>query len=189
MATPTTPTTSKLDDAYVKAAWAYFKKKCDPEAGEKMYKTFTGVKSVQVVKPLPPATDKDHFDQFRVGDAYSAAATSLRTDLSISNLVWGNGPNSSKSRGAGFGYAELVVPGADRIILKYYDPKGARDHTRQKVDRAISRVGISWEDISTREDRKYWVAGSRLRVVDIIDKSVIAERIGYFIESGFGCAP
>jgi hypothetical protein len=49
-----------------------------------------------------------------------------------------------------------------------------------------SRFGVSWEDISTPDDRKFWVAGSRLRVVDLADNSVVAERIGYFIEAGFG---
>jgi len=60
-------------DAYAREAWAYFKKKCDTEAGEKIYKTFTGVKSVLVVKPLPPASEKDLYDQFWYGDPYSNA--------------------------------------------------------------------------------------------------------------------
>jgi hypothetical protein len=49
-----------------------------------------------------------------------------------------------------------------------------------------SQFGISWDDISTPEDRKYWVAGSRLQILNLADNSVIAERIGYFIEAGFG---
>ena len=66
-------TASGPDEAYVKEAWAYFKKKCETEAGEKIYKTFSGVKSVLVVKPLPPATEKDLYDQFWYGDPYSNA--------------------------------------------------------------------------------------------------------------------
>ena len=58
-------------DVYAREAWAYFKKKCETESGEKIYKTYTGVKSVLVVKPLPPATEKDLFDQFWYGDPYS----------------------------------------------------------------------------------------------------------------------
>ena len=54
------------------------------------------------------------------------------------------------------------------------------------IDSPTSQISVSWEDISTLEDRKYWVAGSRLRVVDLTDNSVVAERIGYFIEAGFG---
>ena len=173
-------------DAYAREAWAYFKKLCDENSGEKIYKIYTGVKSVLVVKPLPPASDKDHFDQFWYGDPYSAPATSVRTELAISTLAWGDGPISRSERGPGFDFVESVVPGADGVIVKYSYPKGARDHVKHNVDRAISRFGISWEDISTPEDRKYWVAGSRLRVIDLTDKSVVAERIGYFIEAGFG---
>ena len=51
-------------NAYSHEAWAYFRKLCDEKSGEKIYKTFTEVKSVLVLKPLPPATDKDHYDQF-----------------------------------------------------------------------------------------------------------------------------
>lgn len=35
-------------DAYAKEAWAYFKKLCDEKSGEKIYKTFMGVKSEQI---------------------------------------------------------------------------------------------------------------------------------------------
>ena len=172
-------------NVFSKEAWAYFKKKCDTEAGEKIYKTFTGVKSVLVVKPLPPASDKDHFDQFWYGDPYSASATSVRTDLAISMLAWADGPISSEKRGAGFEYVESVVPDT-KTILRYSYPKGARSHVKWAVDYATSQFGVSWEDISTLEDRKFWVAGSRLRIIDLRDNSVLAERVGYLIESGFG---
>ena len=173
-------------EAYARKAWAYFKKLCDEKSGEKIYKTFTGVKSVLVVKPLPPATDKDHFDQFWYGDPYSASATSVRTELAISTLAWADGPISRTERGPGFDFVESVVPETEGGIVKYSYPKGARDYVRQPVDRAVSRFGVAWEDISTTEDRKYWIAGSRLSVIDLRDKSVVAERVGYFIESGFG---
>ncbi len=172
-------------NAFAKEAWSYFKHKCDTEAGEKIYKTFTAVKSVLVVKPLPSATDKDHFDQFWHGDPYSASATSVRTEQVISRLAWADGPVSPEGRGPGFEFVESVVPGA-KTILRYSYPKGTRDHVKQVVDRSVSRFSIAWEDISTPEDRKYWVAGSRLQVVDLESNSVVAERIGYLIEAGFG---
>ena len=49
---------------YEKEAWAYFKKLCAEKSGEKIYKTFTGVKSVLVVKPLPPGKVGDSSNQF-----------------------------------------------------------------------------------------------------------------------------
>jgi hypothetical protein len=177
-------------EAYAREAWAYFKKKCDTEAGEKIYKTFTGVKSVLVVKPLPPATDKDHFDQYWYGNPYAAPATSVRTELAASRLAWADGPISYNARGPGFDFVESVLPNSTsdgkKGFIRYSYPKGARDHSSEPIERPVSRFGISWEDISTLEDRKYWVAGSRLRAIDLTDNTVVAERIGFLIEPGFG---
>ena len=41
------------------------------------------------------------------------------------------------------------------------------------------RYGVTYEDISTPEEREYWVAGSSLKVIDLGANEVIAERIGY----------
>jgi hypothetical protein len=72
------------------------------------------------------------------------------------------------------------------VVIKYLYPAGLQRHATLTGDKPESRFGISWEDISTPEDRKYWVAGSRLSVIDLTDKSVVAERVGYLIEAGFG---
>lgn len=45
-----------------------------------------------------------------------------------------------------------------------------------------TRYGITYDDISTPEDREYWIAGSSLKVVDLQTKEVIAERIGYMVD-------
>ena len=176
-------------DAYAKEAWAYFKKKCETESGEKIYKTFTGVKSVLVVKPLPPATDKDHFDQFWYGDPYSAPAHSQRGQYEAGILASRNAPASFGRSGPGFDFIEFLVSGNDgakESYLKYFYPVGDGERKQESIARPISRFRISWEDISKPEDRKYWVAASRLRIVDSTNNSAVAERIGYFIESGFG---
>lgn len=177
-------------NAYAREAWAYFKKLCDDKSGEKIYKTYTGVKSVLVVKPLPPATEKDLFDQFWYGDPYSDATPhEKRAESAASILASPYSPVSYGQAGRGFDFVETRNPtkeGESQTIVKYYYPKGATKSASETVDHAGSRFGISWEDISTPEDRNYWVAGSRLRVIDLTDNSIVAERIGYFIEAGFG---
>ncbi len=179
-------------DAYSREAWAYFKKLCAEKSGQKIYKTFTGVKSVLVVKPLPPATEKDLYDQFWYGDPYSdTVPLGVRRSESAGLRLVG----SLKSRGfrqrtnaedTGFDFVELVENlGAERRIVKYsIDPSGKG--VRNSISSPVSRFSVSWEDISTADDRKYWVAGSRLRIFDLSDNSLVAERIGYFIEGGFG---
>jgi hypothetical protein len=176
-------------NAYAKEAWAYFKKLCDEKSGEKIYKTYTGVKSVLVVKPLPPATDKDHFDQFWYGDPYSASAHSQRGRLEAAILASPDAPIAYDQLGNGFDFVESVVSAdgeGSKTFIKYFYPAGLRKYAQQSIDRPVSRFSISWDDISTPDDRRYWVAGSRLRVIDLTDSSIVAERVGYFIEAGFG---
>lgn len=44
------------------------------------------------------------------------------------------------------------------------------------------RYGVTYDDISTHEEREYWIAGSSLRVIDLQTNEVIAERIGYMVD-------
>ncbi|MBN8476932.1 hypothetical protein [Sulfuritalea sp.] len=48
------------------------------------------------------------------------------------------------------------------------------------------RYGVTYDDISTREERDYWIAGSSLRVIDLQTNEVMAERIGYMTDRGQG---
>jgi hypothetical protein len=48
------------------------------------------------------------------------------------------------------------------------------------------RYGVTYADISTQEDRSYWIAGSSLKVVDLKTNEVIAERIGYMVDRAQG---
>jgi len=173
-------------DAYAKEAWAYFKKKCAEEAGEKIYKTFKGVKSVVVIKPLPPATEKDLFDQFWYGDPYSNATPwNERGVQAAKNLVsYSRKPDGSIQKGLEF--VEIKDHSVDRY-LRFSRPRSYNEEPgKEFIASPVSRLALSWDDISTPEDRRYWVAGSRLRIVDLTNGSVVAERIGYLIESGFG---
>ena len=48
------------------------------------------------------------------------------------------------------------------------------------------RYGVTYEDISTPEERSYWIAGSSLRVIDLSTNEVMAERVGYMIDLAQG---
>jgi hypothetical protein len=173
--------------AYAREAWTYFRKLCTEKSGEKVYKTYTGVKSVLVVKPLPPATETDLFDQFWYGDPYSNATPWNKRGLSTAGTLTldSRGPNGIK-RGFEFVEVRQELNGVPRYQRITRPPSYDKATSIEDVERPVSRFGISWEDISTPADRVYWVAGSRLQVVDLTDNSVIAVRIGYFIEAGFG---
>jgi len=173
-------------NAYAREAWAHFKKLCDEKSGEKIYKTYTGVKSVLVVKPLPPATEKDLYDQFWYGDPYSNATPwDKRGESAALILASRTAPIAYGKEGRGYDFVEMRADSSS-VVIRYLYRAGSRGHATSTSDMPESRFGISWDDISTPEDRKYWVAGSRLSVIDLTDKSVVAERIGYLIEAGFG---
>lgn len=175
-------------DAYSKEAWAYFKKMCAEKSGEKIYKTFTGVKSVIVTKPLPPATEKDLYDQYWYGDPYSnATAWEVRGETVARSLV-GTSRRLTGERQLGLEFVEIKIGGSQAgEYRRIFRPvTGEVMPVVQPATSTESRFGISWEDISTSEDRKFWVAGSRLAIIDLENKSLVAERIGYLIEHGFG---
>lgn len=180
---------AKKRESYAREAWAYFKKLCAEKSGEKIYKTFTGVKSVLVTKPLPPATEKDLYDQYWYGDPYSNATPMSTRGASVASTLISRLRLTTLPQGgqAGFDFIELSY--MEHGVERFYrlSPLPSYPHsTRTEIDKPASQFGVSWEDISTVEDRKYWVAGSRLRVIDLSDQAVLAERIGYFIEAGFG---
>ena len=51
------------------------------------------------------------------------------------------------------------------------------------------RYGITYDDISTPEERQHWIAGSSLKVIDLQTNEVIAERIGYMVDFAQGATP
>jgi len=177
-------------DAYAEEAWAHFKKMCDAKAGERIYKSYRGVKSVLVVKPLPTATEKDLFDQYWYGDPYSNASTGDRARLAAARLTYPDAPIAQGKRGNGFDFVESDESqnlASGKKLVKYFFSPGQRQVQSQELATSpVSRFGISWEDISTTADRKYWVAGSRLTITDLTNRTVVAERIGFLIEGGFG---
>lgn len=184
------PVTSWIEqsrrEAFAREAWAYFKKKCETEAGEKIYKTFTGVKSVLVVKPLPPATEKDLFDQYWMGDPYSNTSTVEREKLHALRLL-GRTSVARRTGGEGFEFFEIRD---DRSGKAFAEIRKSATSPYWVVTNSApeqrSNFGVSWNDISSAADRTYWVAASKLQIFDIRTNEVVAERVGFMIEAGFG---
>ena len=58
----------------------------------------------------------------------------------------------------------------------------ASETVSQPIQQQSARYGITWDDISTREDRELWIAGGSLKVIDLQTNEVIAERTGYMMD-------
>ena len=48
------------------------------------------------------------------------------------------------------------------------------------------RYGVTFEDITTPDERALWIAGSSFRVIDLQTQEILAVRIGYFMDKGLG---
>jgi len=175
--------------AYAAAARAHYEKLCAERAGIKIYRKVSGVKSLVVLKPLPPSTDADNFNQYWYGDPYSGPASDIRQKATYSTIVSRLAPIDESKSGEGFDFIEVPAGGeirAKRPFVRIWTDQGSRVLSTMEIDAPTSRYGISWEDMSTEFDRKYWVSASRLAVIDTLDQFVVAERVGYSIEGGLG---
>jgi hypothetical protein len=96
---------------------------------------------------------------------------------------------------AGYNFIEIQVRDYEHperykrieVIGRIRDRDGHRLETHTEYSAtARSRYAYDWEDISSEEDRKYWIAGGRMRVIDLMTRTTIAERTGYMIDMGQG---
>ena len=60
---------------------------------------------------------------------------------------------------------------------------------REIAQGTAPRYGVTYDDITTPEERSYWIAGSSLRIIDLKTNEVIAERIGYMVDFAQGATP
>lgn len=95
----------------------------------------------------------------------------------------------------GYSYVEVIDP-KDGILYRYtgkveepwqYGKSYLKGYVKfvlkgMLAANADSRYGVVYNDISTREDRDYWIAGSSLKVVDLQAGEVLAERMGYMMD-------
>ena len=182
--------------AYTKAAWAHFRQRCE-SAHVTYYKTVPPQDAVFIMKPAKRATTAQLKDQFWMGDPYDLPETpewEARGLLFRQKTLLPTGSPEARQRG-GFDYVEAPHPDKPGKYMRYklWTPRGYADGRPlykmwepMEADTRLARYGYTWDDISTKEDRHFWVAGGRLRVVDLETGEVVAERVGFVIERYFG---
>lgn len=87
------------------------------------------------------------------------------------------------------GRKDINAPDIRRELER--DPNFDLNIYRLKLHRApttepVPRYGVTYDDLSTYEQRTLWIAGSSLRIVDLQTNEVIAERIGYLVDPARG---
>ncbi|QLI81222.1 hypothetical protein HZU75_06570 [Chitinibacter fontanus] len=191
--TSCTDKSKKHDLQRKQKAWALYQQRCKI-SGEKIYQTIDNVDGLLLIKVRP---DEINFsEQFLLSDPYGR---DLGGDGYLESFLYGrsnNGQIDNKSIHGGFNYIDTVDPknGVTYRYTGYIDQPWLRDKkygewvrefTLTKTiapNEPVPRYGITYDDISTREDRELWIAGSSLRVIDLQTNVVVAERIGYMID-------
>lgn len=180
-------------------AQAMFAQRCQT-AGEKIYRTVDNVEGIYLLKLRPVGAS--YANQFALTDPYGNdvdgdgyIATFLRGSYDPDGLCVLRGLKCP------FGYA--FVEALDSMDGKRYHYTGRleepwqndkaylKGYIRFVMDKTLAtselpRYGVTYEDISTQEEREHWIAGSSLKVIDLQSNEVIAERLGYMMDPGQG---
>jgi hypothetical protein len=210
--TGTAQNTASHEDgrARLAKAEAMFAERCK-KSGEFIHRTAENVEGVFLMKLRPK--EINFGDQFKLDDPYGADVTGngfiaifLQGKDAKGSLVEHGGVSS------GYHYIEALDPkdskryrytGSMKVVgtkdatapniqlrLKR-DPNYDLNNYEFRLDRvpalgSAPRYGVTYDDISTREEREYWIAGSSLKVIDLQTNEVMAERIGYMMDRGQG---
>ena len=188
-------------------AKAMFAERCKT-AGEKIHRTVENVEGIYLMKLR---TTTNFGDQFKLDDPYGHDSTNKEYILNFLRgfyhqrnepVLAGSPPRT------GYAYVEAIDPmeglryrytGSRKAVGKMdadapnvqvdlkRDPNSNLNIYSFVLDRVPAagnppRYGVTYDDISTREEREYWIAGSSLKVVDLQNNEVIAERIGYMVD-------
>jgi hypothetical protein len=176
-------------DTRLTKAMAHYEMRCK-SAGEKITKTIENVEGVFLMK-LRPSDNYDYSasEQFKMNDPYG---DDYDGDGLIESFFWGRNKDGrldqSSLEGTGYKYVDAIDP-KDKNRYRYtgyYAGPSRFILTKTLPSEPMPRYGVTYDDISTSEDRELWVAGSSLRVIDLKTNEVIAERIGYMIDKGQG---
>lgn len=181
-------------------------------AGEKIHKTVENVEAIYLMKLR---TTTNFGNQFELDDPYGHDSTDKEYILNFlpgfyhqrnEPIVAGSPPRT------GYAYVEAQDP-KDGKRYRYTGGMkvvGQKDVNHPNIQRALKldsnfdvnnyafvldkvpaptsppRFGVTYDDISTHEEREYWIAGSSLKVIDLQTNEVIAERVGYMVDLAQG---
>jgi hypothetical protein len=186
---------SRLDSAS-----AHFEMRCKG-AGEKITRNVDRVEGVVWMKWRDKRDVNDDYDQFKLSDPYGRDCNAEECIEQLLRATEGLSLDLAKKEPyhTGYRFVESVDPATNQ--LKRYTRRLYRPHDREAkytdtlvraelvsepIKERTARYGITWDDISTREDREFWIAGSSLKVIALRSNEVVAERIGFMMDRALG---
>lgn len=180
-----------------------FQERCK-KSGEFIHRTVEDVEGVLLMK----IRTQDHMgDQYALDDQYGhdSAGEDYLKSFFLEPMLLANSNASTEVLESirrdyrGYRYVEVLDP-KDGQRYRYTgrtdepwktNPHFLEGHRIFVLDKTLApdpapRYGVTYDDISTPEERDHWIAGSSLKVIDLKTKEVIAERIGYMWDPGQG---
>jgi hypothetical protein len=183
-----------------KIAMAMFEERCK-RAGEFIHRTADNVEGILLMKVRPQGVN--YGDQYELDDPYGRDLAGkggyIESFLKGSYEAGTGKPVPIAESAKGYWYVE-AVDSESGVRYRYTgrleepwqtDKKFLKGYVRFVVDKAVAsgpppRYGVTYDDISTHEERDYWIAGSSLRVIDMRTNEVLAERVGYMVDVAQG---
>jgi hypothetical protein len=180
-----------LEQRQFDADVAYVKELCSKYGGDKIVRTVDNVEGVFQMRARNPNFHVETRDQFGMFDPWGQAnGDSDGVSVRLYQTPEHGGYLYFEQQAA-FGqpegppYTRTVVTWTGKRIADsqpLYPEKGWMQYGQEKlsVKTLRSRYGYITEDLSTPEMRKRWIAGGRVKVIDLATKEILAERTGYF---------
>lgn len=181
--------------AQIDKAQAMLAERCKT-AGVTIHRTVSDVDGIVLLKLRPQPVDVDNqftlddpYGRDLFGDGYIESFLRGGSQITLDGRTHQDGPPR-------IGY--LFVDAIDQYGLRsrytgqpeepwLTDKSYLKGYIRFVLHHEITeapapRYGVTYDDISTKEERDHWIAGSSLRVVDLATNEIIAERIGYMMD-------
>jgi hypothetical protein len=158
-------------------------------AAVRINRTVEDVEGVLLIKRRSPAANLGN--QYALTDPYG---DDLSGDGYALTFLWGRDEQGhvESTAPAPLGYRYVVIANEDgRGYTRFEAGTGERGEggvlpVLRTPAEHLPRYGVTWQDISTRDDRDHWIAGSRLLIVDTSTGEVLAERIGWMWDEAMG---
>jgi hypothetical protein len=189
-------------------AKALFAERCKT-AGVVIKRTVKDVEGIELkkIRPKLEYADRRYFDPMFDGAAMAGEVTGDRYVWHFLSSEFRNvnaperrgqlGPPSTKlghnqaPPTEGYRYVEFMDETSGKRQrcerTKKPDPQHFEDFMHCKpVQASSTRYALDYEDLVDPADREYWVAGTKLRVIDNQTGEVIAELTRYVVDLGFG---
>lgn len=200
-------------EAYVavrRPAEALFNEKCKV-ANEQYAKAITpieNVESILLLKVRPKSTGIDWKDQYWPGAALGPEASE---GMYILNFLWDRDWDASNDNKKPQWRIKREIGGNGIRMFRYvevFDPENGKSErvtarrtkaeqdgvnvlvgfelVREPISKPSSRFAVTFEDDVDPENRKHWLAGTTIKVLDTKTNEVIGEQQYWALDTGFG---